>query len=262
MKYYFEITILPNQEIDKYFILSQLFTQIHLGLVSLKYESDKINKIDKVDIGISFPDYQLNQAKNHESNKGIFSKIRLFAVDRQLLENFNPQKQFLALKDYVDWSAIKEVPSNISTFAIFHRYQPKTSFERLAIRYNKREQELLNIINSSSNQTEINDAKEKLEKRKIRRNNQSLEDYLQGYKAMQLQAVNLPYINIKSLSKKHHYKIWIKKTVPTNQNSHGQNFYGQNFYGFSTYGLAQLDGNLNYYDDKNKFNNLPAVPIF
>lgn len=263
MKFYLEITILPNLEIDKHFILSRLFTQIHLGLVALKYrddnkgDSDKVDlkKIasDKVDIGISFPDYQFSQSKNGKAGAGcIGSKIRLFAVDRQLLEKFNSQKPFLALQDYIDLTNILEVPSNVSSWAIFHRYQPKTSFERLATRYNKREQELLNIINNSQDQIKVNDAKEKLEKRKNHRNNQSLGDYLQGFKLLELTKINLPFINIKSLGSNQHYKIWIKKTATTSKN----------FHGFSTYGLAQLEGNKNYYDHENKFNNLPAVPIF
>ena len=252
MKYYIEITI--DEKKQNFFeILSRLFTQIHLGLVALKYRDDNKCDSDKVDIGISFPDYQFNQSKNAKAKAGIIgSKIRLFAVDRQLLEKFNSQNPFLALQDYIDLTNILEVPSNISSWAIFHRYQPKTSFERLAIRYNKREQELLNTINNSQDQIKINDAKQKLEKRKNHRNNQSLEDYLQGYKLLELKKINLPFLNIKSLGGNHHYKIWIKKTATTSKN----------FLGFSTYGLAQLDGKQNYYDHENKFNNLPAVPIF
>ena len=104
MKFYQEITIIPNHEIDKNFILARLFYLTHLGLV----EVAKIgNNPNKSNIAIAFPDYQYSEnidTKKDEGNKntnnknpvknGFGSKVRLFAKNREDLENFNATSRF------------------------------------------------------------------------------------------------------------------------------------------------------------------------
>jgi CRISPR-associated endonuclease Csy4 len=253
MKFYLEITILPNQEIDKNFILSRLFAQIHLGLVEVARVS---NNRDRSAIAVAFPEYKFNKKDKFDT---AGSKIRLFAKNKQDLEAF-PLKKLENLQDYISLSRIEEVPSNIETYSIYQRYQPKTSYDRLAKRYLKREQELLEIIKNSHNQTEINNAKQDLQKRQEQRNGESLDKYLDGYKDIALKKNNLPYINIKSESTansnidiKNHYKLWIKETKVSS--SKGGDF---NTYGLSTF-FNNEPKNLS---TEEKVKLLPNVPDF
>lgn len=51
MKYYLEMTLLPNSDINLFTLWSTLFGQIHLGLVEIQDDQGY------VPIGISFPEY-------------------------------------------------------------------------------------------------------------------------------------------------------------------------------------------------------------
>ena len=127
MKFYQEITIIPNHEIGENFILSRLFTQIHLGLVEMQDEQNKSP------IGISFP-----EGKFDDKIGKIGNKLRLFAADEAILQKFNAQKCLANFADYVHLTSIRQVPQKITGYAIYSRHQPKVNKERLARRYSKR----------------------------------------------------------------------------------------------------------------------------
>lgn len=212
MKFYYEITVIPNHEVGEHFILSKLFTQIHLGLASIK---EIENGKEKSPIGVSFPEYKMG-----EKFGVIGSKLRLFANDELTLQNFDVQKWLSRLSDYVHISGIREVPQRINGYAIFSRHQPKTNAERLMRRHQKREEEWTNIIkNSNSSPQEIAKAQEKLNKRQQRENNYDKK-----------QSIKEPFIKLQSLSTGNEFCLWIKKTTrdqPTYQK-------------FSTYGLSNI----------------------
>ena len=286
MKFYQEITIIPNHEIDKNFILARLFFLTHLGLV----EVAKIgNNPNKSNIAIGFPDYQYSEnvdTKKDEGNKNtnnkspakkgfgiIGSRVRLFAKNREDLENFNASSRFLSIIDYVKITEILEVPaSKISSYAIFMRHQEKTNLQKLSKRYLDREQKLLNIINNSPDPTEITKAQQQLTARQNRRQNLDINQFIasEEYNKKQLAKVFLPYINVKSNDKKspekleekspkkpqenqqNYFKLWVKKISVANQ------VFGE----FSTYGFAQNLHGKGSSTDLADINQLPTIPEF
>jgi len=127
MKYYQELTLIPDTEINSYFIWSKLYTQLHLSLVEIQ------NQQGNVSIGVGFPEY----IRNEEQNK-LGNKLRLFATEEASLNLLNLPKWLSRLSDYVHCTSIRLVPERINTYAIYQRYQSKTNPERLARRYAKR----------------------------------------------------------------------------------------------------------------------------
>jgi len=127
MKFYQEITLLPNHEIGVNFLWSKVFSQIHIALVESK------DAQEKTPIGISFPEGKFDQ------KIGLGAKIRLFAPDEPTLQKFNAQKWLANFSDYIHLTGIREVvPEKITGYAIYSRHQPKVNKERLARRHAKR----------------------------------------------------------------------------------------------------------------------------
>jgi CRISPR-associated endonuclease Csy4 len=127
MKYYLEITLLPNPDINLLTLWSKTFQQIHLGLVEMQ-DNQK-----RVPIGVSFPEYIIG-----EKYSMLGGKLRLIAQDETTLARFNASKWLARLSDYVHCTGIRSVPEKLNGYAIFQREQPKTSKERLARRYASR----------------------------------------------------------------------------------------------------------------------------
>ena len=286
MKFYQEITIIPNHEIDKNFILARLFFLTHLGLV----EVAKIgNNPNKSNIAIGFPDYQYSEnidTKKDEGNKNtnnknpvkngfgiIGSKVRLFTKNREDLENFNATSRFSSIIDYVKITEILEVPaSKINSYAVFMRHQEKTNLQKLSKRYLDREQKLLNIINNSSDPTEITKAQQQLTARQNRRQNLDINQFIasEEYNKKQLAKVFLPYINVKSNDKnspekleekspkkpqgnqQNYFKLWVKK-IKVSAEVSGE---------FSTYGFTQNLHGKGSSTDLSDINQLPTIPEF
>jgi len=128
MKYYIEITLLPNVEIPIYFLWQKLYQQIHLGLVEIN------NTQESVPIAVSFPQY--NETLNH-----LGCKLRLFSSAQEQLQQFNISKWLNRLTDYCHHTSIKEVSQSVNVFARFKRKQFDTNVERLARRRAKRKGE-------------------------------------------------------------------------------------------------------------------------
>lgn len=278
MKFYQEITIIPNHEIDKNFILARLFFLTHLGLV----EVAKIgNNPNKSKIAIAFPEYQYNEninTKKDEGNKNIINKspakkgfgiigtkLRLFAKNREDLESFNASSRFSSIIDYIKITEILEVPvSKISSYAVFMRHQEKTNLAKISKRYLQREQKLLNIINNSKDQLEINKAQQQLTARQNRRENLDINEFVnsKNYNNKQLSKIDLPFINVVSNDKnlqqdsnnikKNYFKLWVKKTVVSSE------VFGE----FNTYGFAQNLHGKGSSTDLIDIKKLPTVPEF
>jgi len=127
MKYYLEITLLPNPDINLLTLWSKVFQQIHLGLVEIQ-DNQK-----RVPIGVSFPEYVVG-----EKYSVLGGKLRLFAQDESTLARFDATKWLNRLSDYVHCTSIRPVPERLKGYAIYQREQPKISKERLARRYARR----------------------------------------------------------------------------------------------------------------------------
>ena len=81
MRYYQEITLMKNADIDRHFLLSKTFQQIHLGLVEMQ------DKHKQVPIGVSFPEYKMGEKFGR-----LGSKLRVFAPDEATLKAFDTGK--------------------------------------------------------------------------------------------------------------------------------------------------------------------------
>ena len=127
MKYYQELTLLLDAEVELYFIWSKLYTQIHLALVEIQDEQGN------VPVGVSFPEYLPDRGYTH-----LGKKLRLFAQDASTLETLQLPKWLDQLSDYVHYTKIRAIPEKITGYSIFQRYRTKTNAERLARRHAKR----------------------------------------------------------------------------------------------------------------------------
>jgi len=130
MKYYQEISLLPNAEINPYFIWQKLYQQIHLALAENKTAGNTSA------IGVAFTEYN---ADKHF----LGTKLRLFSEDEKSLEQMNFEKWFNRLSDYVHLSSIKPVPKKLAGYACFKHIKLKGNKEKLARRRAKRKGETL-----------------------------------------------------------------------------------------------------------------------
>lgn len=230
MRCYIEITLIPNADIDRHFLWSKLYQQIHLGLVAMK------DGQGLVPIGVSFPEYvegghsRLTASRDTrasvcvEKYSVLGGKLRLFAQDETTLAQFNASKWLERLNDYVHCTRIRPVPDKVKGYATYQRVQPKTNPERLARRYLRRwdkhhpgeavpdlatflGQELLLSVKGEAGAV----AKQALR-----------------YCDMPTPAVRVPFIRLQSLSGGHCFCLWVKKSVVP----------GPAGAAFSTYGLS------------------------
>lgn len=141
-----------------------------------------------VPIGLSIPEYS-------EKSCHLGTKLRLFSPDEGRLETLNPGKLLSGYLDYVHLTRIREVTENIQAYAVYKRQQPKSSVERLARRKAKRE----GILE---------------------------EEALERLKQFQEQRVKTPYINMKSISSGHRFKLFIQKQKRPSLINEGFSCYG------------------------------------
>ena len=198
MKFYLEITLLPNPEVGVNFLWSKVFQQIHLGLVEMQ------DNQRQVPIGLSFPEYVIG-----DKYSLLGSKLRLFANDEGMLNQFDAVKWLARLSDYVHCTRIRPVPEKIIGYAIYQREQPKTNPERLARRY----------------------ARRLAEREKRAEVDADYETALTRYSKRHRQTINSPFIQLKSLSSENNFCLWIKKVPIDVQSSTTQ---------FSSYGLSSI----------------------
>lgn len=137
MKYYQDITLLPDAEANLGFLWQKVYQQIHIALAE--------NKVDKntSEIAISLPDYG-------DKEFPLGNKLRLFSKTKEALIKLDANKWLRRLTDYSHCKSIEEVPSNVSKFAIFKRKQFKSNIlkkaERRARHLNKPLDEVLEFL--------------------------------------------------------------------------------------------------------------------
>ena len=125
MKYYQELTVLPDAELSSHVILSKAYQQIHIGLASQKGEDGYSH------IGISFPEYRVSPC-------GLGCKVRLFAMDEEELERLDLKKLMNRLQDYVHITRIRPVPVKVKGYAVYSRFHQTKSVAQKTRRYAKR----------------------------------------------------------------------------------------------------------------------------
>lgn len=126
MKFYIEVTLLPDVEIGLNFLWQKVYQQIHLALVEIQ----DANK--QVPIAVAFPEYE-------KDTFYLGKKLRLFANEQSQLDALDIQKWLARLSDYVHFTKVREVPADITQYVCFGRLQAKSNIERLARRKARRE---------------------------------------------------------------------------------------------------------------------------
>lgn len=121
MKYYLDITLLPDAEANLGFLWQKVYQQVHIALVENKTAENQSA------IAVSFPKYGDKQFP-------LGDKLRLFANEQDELKNFNIEKWLSRLLDYTHIKPIKEVPVTVNQFACFKRKQFKSNLLKEAQR--------------------------------------------------------------------------------------------------------------------------------
>lgn len=115
MKFYQEITLINND--NK--VWSKLYQNVHIGLADLKNKQGK-------SVGVSFPQYHV-EANDEGVLYGILGdKLRIFAHDKDTLQQLDINNRLKPLQDDIHVSSIKPVPKGIKQFLVVSRYRHKT----------------------------------------------------------------------------------------------------------------------------------------
>ncbi len=131
MKYYQDITIMPDAEANLGFLWQKVYQQVHLGLVENKIAENQSA------IAVSFPEYG-------DEFFPLGDKLRLLANEEALLKQLNIEKWLSRLMDYTHIKPIKEVPVTVNKFACFKRKQFKSNLLKEAQRRAKYKGESIN----------------------------------------------------------------------------------------------------------------------
>lgn len=154
-------------DIDIHFLWEKVYKMIHLGLVETKMPNGLSS------IGLTFPEYDIEKCQ-------LGAKLRVFAMEKRMLEKFNAQKWLNNLSDYTHITGIRDVPGNITSYVRFKRKQSKSNTERLA-------------------------------RRKVKREGIDLEKAMQLLKNHKETLISAPFIKISSISSENVFKIFICK---------------------------------------------------
>jgi len=130
MKYYLDITLLPDAEANIGFLWQKVYQQVHLALVEKKIAETQSA------IAVSFPKYG-------DKVFPLGDKLRLFSDTQQQLEQLNIGHWLNRLTDYTHYTSIKEVPLSVNQFACFKRKQFKSNLLKEAARRAKYKNETL-----------------------------------------------------------------------------------------------------------------------
>lgn len=170
MKYYLDITLLPSDDIGIHFLWSKVMMQVHLALVEIKDEHEK------VPVAVGFPQYREKKA---EKQSFLGHQLRLFAKEKTDLERLDINKWLNRLADYVHIKGVGEVPET-SEYESFNRRTLSVSPEKLIRRRMKRHDETLEQASA----------------------------HFDGYK-MSIEDKALPFIKMKSLTSQDEFHLGI-----------------------------------------------------
>ncbi|ENX62344.1 MULTISPECIES: type I-F CRISPR-associated endoribonuclease Cas6/Csy4 [Acinetobacter] len=182
MNYYAELTLIDSSDFSLYELWSKVYIQLHIAFV------EHSNGQGKTPLGVSFPQYRINQQKNIGF---LGSKIRIFANSDAELQQLNLGKwlEWEELKNYVHFTQPREVPqAKITGYAHYFRVNPKMSLEQRIVH-------------------------------QAQRHNISLDQARQHFKQYIDQPVVEPYVSLKSLSAKREenidrpYRLYIGKSI-------------------------------------------------
>lgn len=184
VNFYIDITLLPDPGMSLNFLWEKVYRQLHLSFVKIQDENGV------VPIGISLPGYKNSRGKTQLGNK-----VRLFSDDKDVLSSFDVKSRLKDFEDYLHFTAVREVPERVNSYACFRRIQAKSSNERLA-------------------------------RRKAKREEIGLDEALSTFKSRKEQKISMPYIHVKSSSSQQRFRLFIEKIESETKVNNGFNSYG------------------------------------
>jgi CRISPR-associated endonuclease Csy4 len=187
MKYYLDITLLPDTEITLGFIWFKVYQQVHIALAENKI-ADNCSEI-----ALAFPQYSISKEK--EGSFPLGSKLRIFAPSQAILEKLAIENWLKRFADHTHITSIKAVPENVSEFVCVQRKQFKTNLSRLA-------------------------------RRRAKRKGETFEQALQHYASFNDKKSELPFINVNSLSKNEQFCLFIEQIKIKEESAGEFNCYG------------------------------------
>jgi CRISPR-associated endonuclease Csy4 len=120
MKYYLDITLLPDAEANLGFLWQKVFQQVHIALVDNKV-ADNESAVALCVVGYGDKTFPLG------------NKLRLLAASEDILQKLDIHRWLNRLSDYCHISSIKTVPAEVKQYARFNRKNVK-SIEKKAQR--------------------------------------------------------------------------------------------------------------------------------
>ncbi|MBL4831662.1 MAG: type I-F CRISPR-associated endoribonuclease Cas6/Csy4, partial [Aliivibrio sp.] len=187
MKYYLDITLLPDTDITLGFIWFKVYQQVHIALAENKIAENSSA------IALAFPQYALSKDKAEGFPLG--NKLRLFAPTQQHFDKLNINHWLKRLSDHTHITSVKAVPDNVSEYVCVKRKQCKTNISRLA-------------------------------RRRVKRKGETFEQALQYFASFNDEQSKLPFINIKSLTKNEQFRLFIEQETVGSESAGDFNCYG------------------------------------
>lgn len=202
MKFYQEITLVDQMDVDFNHILASTVQSLH-GAISVAIE---IGGAESGAIALSFPEYYYNP----NNNKGFLGKkIRCFAETEAELVSMDLNAVLGSLADYVEIGGVKEVGDKATHYEIYTRYRHKSANKKAEKLY----AHLLNKFGQKRFDEEVGSFEAVVESCAV--NNKQL-----AY----------PYVTLTSKNTGHSYPLRIKRKVVTSSTKNAA---------FSGYGLSE-----------------------
>lgn len=109
MKYYLDITLLPEADITLGFLWQKIYQQVHIALVDNKVGDNESA------IAVAFPLYG-------EQSFPLGNKLRLLAKEESQLTQLNINRWLSRFEDYVHIKSIKAVPEKVTQVAFVRQH--------------------------------------------------------------------------------------------------------------------------------------------
>ena len=174
MNYYQEINFRPDAEVSTRFILEKTYAQLHLALA--EYQSQR----DAFDIGVAFPQYNLNEADASQTALG--AQLRIIGSSMESLAQLNLRTWLSRFSDYAPLSEIQQCPPP-TYYATFTRTRPQSQsgYRRMV-------------------------------RRKMERDGITEEEACASFSGKLTTKSSAPHVYLQSLSNEQRYPLFIQKT--------------------------------------------------
>jgi CRISPR-associated endonuclease Csy4 len=144
MKYYLDITLLPDAEANLGFLWQKVFQQVHIALVD--------NKVGDNESAVA-----LSVVNYGDKDFPLGNQLRLLANTDEALQKLDIHRWLNRLSDYCHIKPIKPVPTDVTQYACFKR-KPVKSIEkkaqRRAVHLNKPYDEVLAYLRNENRSEE------------------------------------------------------------------------------------------------------------